>query len=60
MGRSEVSTCVVKGSEGLRNRVSIIIRRNTDNRKFAASVILGFYLYHCVYGCMFCMLLFIL
>ena len=38
MGRSEVSTSVVKCSEGLRNRVSIIIRRYTV-QKFAASFI---------------------
>ena len=34
MGRSEVSTSVVNWSEGLRNSVSVIIRRYTDHRLF--------------------------
>jgi hypothetical protein len=54
-----VSTSVVKWSEGLRNMVSIIIRRYTDNKKIAASfTFFGSILYHCIYGCAFCMLLF--
>ena len=52
----------------LSNRVSNIIRRHIDQMKFAAlmaiSVITFFHvflvplLYHCIYGCMFCVLLF--
>jgi hypothetical protein len=56
MGRSEVSTSVVQWSEGLWNRVSIIIRRYTDDMEFTASVIFfGFVVFQC---CMFCVLLF--
>jgi hypothetical protein len=71
MGGSEESKSVVKCSwvkcsENLSNRVSNIIRRYIDHMNFAAfmaflfiiflHVLLGFY--HCVYGCMFCILLF--
>jgi len=67
MGRSEVSTSVVKWSEGLSNRMSIIIRRYIDHMRFAAIwlfclshfiIFFGSILYHCICGCMFCMLLF--
>jgi len=65
-----VSTSVVKWSEGLSNKVSIIIRRYIDHMKVTAY---GCFFYHItsfhillvlfctnvhVYGCMFCMLLF--
>jgi len=63
-----VSTSVVKWSEGLSNRASVIIRRYTDQMKFVAYMVVPFIiffsyssrsiLYHCTYGCMFCMFLF--
>jgi hypothetical protein len=62
-----VSSSVVKWSEGLSNRASIIIRRYIDHMKLAVYMavslitIFMFFcsiLYRCIYGCMFCMLLF--
>jgi hypothetical protein len=67
MGRSEVSTCVVKWCEGLSNRVHIIIRRYISYEVcclygyFAYHIFLGSFgsiLYHCIYCCLFYMLLF--
>ena len=58
----------VKWGEGLGNRVSFIIRRYMDHMRFAPymavslitffSHFFGSILYHCIYGCMFYMLLF--
>jgi len=42
MGRSELSTSVVKCTKGLSNRVSKIIRRNVDRMKFAADMAFSF------------------
>ena len=63
-----MSTTVAKWNEGLSNRVSIIIRRYIDHMRFAAYMVVSFInffsyyfgstLYHCIYDCMFCMLLF--
>jgi len=63
-----VSTSVAKCSESLSNKVSNIIRKYTDHMKFAAymaflfiiflHVILVLFFNHCIYGCMFCILMF--
>jgi len=63
-----VSTSIVKWSEGLNNRVSIVIRRYIDQMKFVAYMAVWFItffpyssgsiFYYCMYGCIFYMLLF--
>jgi hypothetical protein len=68
MPRTEVSTSAAKGSEGLSNRVSIILRRSIDQRRCAVYMAVSFIqffsysfgstLYHCMCGCVLCTLLF--
>ena len=67
MVRPAVSPSVVKWSEGLINMAFIIIRKYIDHRGFAATwlfrisqfyIFFGSNMYHFVYGCIFCVLIF--
>ena len=49
MGRSEASTSVVKCSEGLSNRVPIVIRSYIDHMKFAPSFIFFWFYFISLY-----------
>jgi hypothetical protein len=58
MGRSEVTTSVVKFSEDLSNRVFIIIRKYVDQMKFAALMavrFITFLIFFCFYFVSVCM-----
>ena len=58
MGRNEVSTRVVKCSEGLSNSGAVIIRRYIDNMKFAAFMAVSLNTFFRILLVLFCIIIY--